>query len=286
VSVKILADSACDLPLDYLEEHNISLVPLTIHIDEKDYEDLITIQPIEVYDAMRSGKIPKTSQVSPHHFKKIFTSLAENHVSCIYIALSTELSGTYQTAMIVGSQVQEEYPDFKLAIIDTKCASLGVGLVIVHAQQLADSGKSIEEIETAIRLYCTHMEHIFTVGNLDYLARGGRISKSSAFVGGLLNIKPILNMEDGKLVPLEKLRGKKKALKRMIDIMEERGENLQNQLVGISHADDKETALEMKELIIERFGTHSFFINTIGAAIGSHTGPGTLSIFFLNDTTV
>lgn len=283
MSIKILADSGCDLSLEFLESKGITLIPLGVHLDEKEYEDLITIHPKEVYDAMRAGKAPKTSQVSPHRFKELFTELAKENITCMYITLSSELSGTYQTAVMMKNEVLEEYPNFKLSIIDSKGASLGIGFVVSKAQELVDAGKAFEEIEAEINFYCSHMEHIFTVEDLEYLARGGRISKASAFVGGLLNIKPLLNMKEGKLVPLEKLRGKKKALKRILDIMEERGKNLEDQIIGISHGDDENSALELKELISERFGVQSFLINTIGSAIGAHAGPGTLAVFFLND---
>lgn len=283
MSVRIITDSACDLPLDYLADRKITMVPLSVHIDDQTYEDLLTINPKEVYDKMRSGKAPKTSQVSPQRFKELFTGFAKNGIPSIYIAFSSELSGTYQTAMMIASSVQEEYPDFKLAVIDSKCASLGQGLVVTFAQDLVELGKSFDEVVTTTRFYCTHMEHIFTVENLEYLARGGRISKTSAFVGGLLNIKPLLHIEDGKLIPLEKIRGRKKVLKRILDIMEERGADLQNQVIGISHGDDEQIALEMKELIKEKFGCESFFINTVGSVIGAHSGPGTLAIFFLNE---
>jgi DegV family protein with EDD domain len=126
------------------------------------------------------------------------------------------------------------------------------------------------------------MEHLFSVDDLDHLAKGGRVSKASAFVGGLLNIKPLLNVEDGKLVPIEKIRGKKKLMRRIIEVMKERGNSLQEQVIGISHADDKETAEEMKKMIIEEFKPQDVYISDIGAAIGSHTGPGTIAIFFLN----
>ena len=126
------------------------------------------------------------------------------------------------------------------------------------------------------------MEHLFTVHDLDYLAKGGRVSKASAFLGGLLNIKPLLNVEDGKLVPLEKHRGKKKLLRRIVELMKERGASLDSQVIGIRHADDEETALEVKELIEKELSVNEFFISSIGSAIGSHTGSGTIAIFFQN----
>ena len=280
--VKILADSACDLPKNFYEEKRVHLFPLKVEINEQEYEDVKTIDPKTVYDAIRSGVVPKTSQASPLLFEEVFTEMAEKNEDGIYIAFSSELSGTYSTAVMILDQVKEKYPNFQLTIVDTKCASLGFGLVVQEAARLASNNAAKEEILEDVLFRSQHMEHIFTVDDLDYLAKGGRVSKASAFLGGLLNIKPILNMEDGKLVPIEKIRGKKKVLRRLIEIMNERGSKLQEQVIGISHADNEETALEVKAMIEEEFHPKEVYISSIGSAIGAHTGAGTISIFFLN----
>lgn len=282
MTVKLFADSASDLPLSFFEENQVDLIPLSVYIDGTEYEDLKTIDPKQVFQEIRAGKMPKTSQPTPDYFHKLFTEQAKSKEAGIYIAFSSALSGTYQTAVMVHEQVKEEYPDLDLTIIDTKCASIGFGLVVKAAAELVKSGTSKEEIIKDIEFRSQHMEHLFTVDDLDYLAKGGRLSKASAFLGGLLNIKPLLHVEDGKLIPIEKHRGKKKLLKRMLDVMEERGVDLENQLVGISHGDDEQSALELKSLIQERFGTKEFYINIIGSVVGSHAGPGTLALFFLN----
>lgn len=282
MTVRLFADSASDLPLQFFQQHNVTLFPLVVQLDGKEYEDLLSIQPNDVFKAMKDGKVASTSQVSPHLFKEEFTKLAKEGQPGIYIAFSSELSGTCQTAMMIKAEVEEEYPELDLTIIDTKCASLGVGLVVKTAVELLEKGASKEEIIEAARTTCQHMEHIFTVDNLEYLARGGRISKASAFVGGLLNIKPLLHVEDGKLIPLEKIRGSKKVIKRIIELVEERGVNLNEQTIAISHADAEDTALELKKQLEEKFGVNSFFMNSIGSAIGAHAGPGTIAVFFLN----
>ncbi|MFH5777309.1 DegV family protein [Heyndrickxia oleronia] len=282
MGVKIFADSASDMPLSFFQENQVKLIPLRVYIDETEYEDLQTINPKQVFKEIRAGKMPKTSQPTPQAFQEVFTELAKSNQSGIYIAFSSALSGTYQTAVMVHEQVKEEYPNLDLTIIDTKCASVGFGLVVKSAAEMAANGASKEEIIEDIHFRSQHMEHLFTVEDLDYLAKGGRLSKASAFLGGLLNIKPLLHVEEGKLIPIEKIRGKKKLLKRILDVMEERGIDLEHQVVGISHGDDEEAALEMKAMIQERFGTKDFYINIIGSAVGSHAGPGTLALFFLN----
>ncbi|MDP4106087.1 MAG: DegV family protein [Bacillota bacterium] len=282
MQVKILADSACDLPLDFYTKQNVTLLPLKVHVNGNEFEDVKTIQPQMVYEAIRNGNIPKTSQPSPVLFEEVFTNMAKNNEDGIYIAFSSALSGTYQTAVMILDQVKENYPNFPLTIVDTKCASLGQGLIVKEAARLAADNAPKEEILKTVLSMVEHMEHLFTVEDLEYLAKGGRVSKASAFLGGLLNIKPLLNVEDGKLVPLEKIRGKKKLLHRIIEVMKERGSQLNEQIIGISHADNEETAIEMRRMIEEDFHPKDVYITKIGSAIGAHTGPGTIAIFFLN----
>lgn len=282
MSLQLFVDSASDLPMEYIRENNLKLLPLRVHIDDQEYEDLVNISSKKVFDAIRNGQHPKTSQASPKQMEELFTELAISKKQGLYIAFSSELSGTYQTAVMVRDQVKEEYPALDLVILDSKCASLGYGLVIQRAVELAKAGKGRDVIMKESEFHSLHMEHLFTVDDLDYLARGGRVTKASAFIGGLLNIKPLLHVEDGKLVPLEKLRGKKKLLKRIVEVMSERGERLDQQMIGISHGDDEPLANEIKQMITAEFGTTAFFTGLIGSTVGAHAGPGTLAIFFLN----
>ncbi len=282
MEMRIFADSACDLPKEFYKTNPVTLIPLRVQIEEAEYLDVETIESKEVFAAIRLGKLPKTSQASPEQFFSLFEELAKSGEEGLYIAFSSELSGTHNTAVMIHDQVKEEYPDFNLTIIDSKCASLGYGLLIKEADRLHKAGEPLERIEEIIRFKAAHMESLVTVEDLDYMARGGRLSKSSAFIGGLLNIKPIIHMEDGKLVPIEKLRGRKKLNKRILELMEERGERLHEQTIAISHGDDEAYALEMKAMIEETFHPKNVEIYMIGSAIGSHTGPGTLAIFFSN----
>ena len=184
--------------------------------------------------------------------------------------------------MMIRNQVKEEYPQLDLTIIDSKAASLGYGLIVMEAVKQLQAGATKNQLIDTIQFHCKHMEHIFTVEDLQFLARGGRLSRASAFLGGLLNIKPLLHVEDGKLIPIEKIRGRKKLLKRMVDLMEERGEALDQQVIGISHGGNIDKANELKNLIQSRLNVKDIYINIIGSAIGSHSGPDTLALFFLN----
>ncbi|GGF15651.1 DegV domain-containing protein YitS [Halobacillus andaensis] len=283
MNVSIISDSACDLSLDYLHKINVECLPLGVTIGDKEYEDGKTITPEKVYSLMKDGEAPKTSQVSPEAFRQTFTNYVEKDQPFLYFALSSELSGTYHTAKMIEQEIKEEHPDAKFEVIDTKAASLGYGLIVMRAAELAQEGKSFEEIQEIGQYYAEHMEHIFTVDDLEYLYRGGRVSKTAAFVGSLLRIKPLLHVEDGKLIPLEKIRGSKKVLKRMVDMMKERGLVLDQQRIAISHGDDIETAQKLADMIKEECGTKDIHIEMIGAVIGAHAGPGTIALFFLND---
>lgn len=280
--MRIFADSACDLPKSYFDANSVTLIPLRVQIDQTEYLDIMTIDSTQVFSEIRQGKQPKTSQASPEQFITLFEELAKSGEEGLYISFSSELSGTHNTAVMIRDQVKEDYPELKLTIIDSKCASLGYGFLIQEAARMNASGESLEKIAETIRFKAKHMEHLFTVEDLDYMARGGRVSKTSAVIGGLLNIKPLLHVENGKLIPIEKLRGRKKVMKRMIELMEERGDQLSEQTIAICHGDDEAFALEVKALIQDSFNPKQIEIQMIGSVIGAHVGPGTLGVFFLN----
>ncbi|REB11192.1 DegV family protein [Sporosarcina sp. BI001-red] len=280
--MKIFVDSGCDLPKSYLDENDVTLLPLTVLLDGKEYQDIVDIDSKEVFQAIRAGKQPKTSQVSPDRVLALWKEFAETGEDGIYIAFSSELSGTYQTSVMMRDQVKEGNPRMNLIVIDTRCASLGCGLVVQEAVRLRDTGEDVRTIERKIRKMAGNMEHLFTVEDLDYLAKGGRVSKASAFFGGLLNIKPLLHVESGRLVPIEKHRGRKKVFRRILELMEERGDHVSEQVIAISHGDDEAGAIELRDLIEEKFHPKEIQIHMIGSVIGSHAGPGTLAVFFLN----
>ena len=284
MTIKIITDSAVDLPKELLHTYDIEVIPLRVYDEqENEFLDGVTLDPIDLLRNMREGKVYRTSLPSLEKIQEVFTTYAKQDITCIYLAFSSELSGTYQSSVLVKEEVKESYPNSSIEIIDTKCVSTGLGLVVVEAAKMAQDGATKEEILNRIAFITEHMEHIFTVADLQYLVRGGRLSKVAGFIGGLLNIKPILNVEDGKLIPMEKIRGRKKVFQRIVEIMETRGTDLKNQTIGISHGDDLESVDILKEMITEKFGCKVFVVNSIGAAIGAHAGPGTLAIFFLNE---
>ncbi|MFD3449781.1 DegV family protein [Microbacteriaceae bacterium 4G12] len=283
MTVKIITDSGADLSKELLNQYNIEIIPIRVYDNDTEYLDGVTLDPADLFQGMREGKEYKTSLPSLDTIYDTFETYAKENIPCIYLAFSSGLSGTYQSSLLVKEQVKEQYPEFDIEIVDTKCASVGQGLVVLKAAEMAENNAEKEKILHHVRFWAEHMEHIFTVDDLQYLVRGGRVSRIAGFIGGLLNIKPILHVESGKLMPIEKIRGRKKVLRRMVEIMGERGQDISKQTIGISHGDDQESADALKEMIIETFGCKVFVVNTIGAAIGAHAGPGTLAVFFLNE---
>src|SRR5699024_9242631 len=266
------------------EEYNIDLMPLVVIDGDLEYLDNVTLKPETLYENMEDGKIYKTAQVPIQIFEDKFEEIAKNGESTIYIAFSSGLSATYQTSVLVKNSMKERYPDFDLTIVDTKSASLGLGLIVYKAAQAAKEGKTKEEILNMIDFYIENIEHIFTVDDLEYLFKGGRVSRSQALVGGLLNIKPILDFTDeGKIRPVEKIRVKSKVFKRIMELMDERSKeaDLSTQTIGISHGNNLEDALKLKEKIQEKYGCKDFIISYVGSSIGAHVGPGTIALFFL-----
>lgn len=285
MALKILTDSGCDLPEDIIKEYDICVFPIMVIDNDKEYLDNVTIKPKTLYDNMKEGKHYRTSQIPPNAFKEKFEEIAKNKESVIYIAFSSGLSATYQSSVLTRDTLKEKYPDLDITIVDSKSASLGFGLIVYEAAKMAKEGKSKEEILHMLDFYIENMDHVFTVDNLEYLFRGGRVTRTQAFVGGLLNIKPILDVtEEGKLRPLEKIRGKGKVFKRMLELIDERtkGVDLSTEVVGISHGDDLDNAIKLKNMIEEKYGPKEFVINNIGCAIGAHVGPGTIALFFMD----
>lgn len=283
MAIHIATDSASDLPKELLEKYDIDIVPFVVILDGKEYYDRETIGPDELYSAMRDGKAPKTSQVPYERMKEMFEKYAKQGETLIYIGFSSELSGTYQVAVQVKNELLEKYPEFDVVTIDSRGASIGEGFMALDAARMAKEGKSKEEILERIQFNIDHMEYLFTVDDLEYLQRGGRIGRTSAFVGGLLNIKPLLELKDGKLIPSEKIRGTKKVYRRMIELLKERGNHLKEQTIGLPHADSPESAEKLKTMIREETGAEDFIEIPIGPVIGSHAGPGTFAVVFRSD---
>lgn len=284
MALKIITDSASDIPKWVIDEFDLHVIPTPVVIDEKDYFDGKTIFPKEFYQTLRSGTDVKTYHINSQMFYDNFLAYAQNQDEVIYLCFSTGIAGTFNAANLAKTEILEEYPEFELTILDTKCASLGFGLATYYALLMQRNGASKQEIVEAIEWHCEHMEHIFTVNTLEYLLKGGRLSKTSALAGSLLDIKPIIQVTDaGALESIEKVRGRQKSLKRLIEIVGERGKDLENQMIGIVHGDDSETMEHMKTQLRNNYGSSNFMDTYVGCAIGAHTGPGIIGIIFLDE---
>lgn len=284
MALRIITDSASDVPRWLVEKYNLHVIPTPVVINEKDYFDGETIMPEEFYDILRSGTEVKTYHINSYMFRTNFEPYAKNGDEVIYICFSTGIAGTFNAANLAKTELLEEYPGFDLTIIDSKCASLGFGLAVEKALMMVQQNLPKKTIVEAIQFYCNNMEHIFTVETLEYLYKGGRLSRTSAIAGGLLDIKPIIEINDnGALVAIEKVRGRVKSLKRLVEIVGERGVDLADQTIGLVHGDDRQTLEAVKEMLTEKYGCKHFLESFVGCAIGAHTGPGIIGIIFLSD---
>lgn len=281
----IITDTSNDLPQEMIPEYPIKVLPMPVTLKDAPEADISDLTVSEFYDKMRhEGILPTTSQVTMVNFMKCFEECLQEDISPLVLGLSSKLTGSYQAALVAKESLKDKWgaKADDIVVLDTKSASLGLGLTVLQAAKMAKEGRPLEEIAEDAEHRSRHMEHIFTVDSLDHLKRGGRISAAQAFVGGLLQIKPLLHFEGGAILPLEKVRGQKHIVKRMVEIMGERGRNLSGQLVGISHGDNEALALELAEAVKAEFGVKEIIMSWIGPVIGAHSGPGTVALFFQN----
>lgn len=284
---KIITNTTADLPMDYIRENNLGLMVFNYTIKEETYSRGHELDWKEFYRLMREGNMPTTSQVNPEECKAYFEEYLEGGSQLLYICFSSGLSGTYGNACLAADMVMEEHPGCRIMVVDSKCASMGEGLLVHKALEQQRAGKTMEETAAWLEDNIPHLVHIFTVDDLNHLYRGGRVSRTAAFVGTLAGIKPILHVDgEGHLIPIRKVRGRKKSLHALVDYMEERMGNYRenNDIIFISHGDALEDAQAVRDEIRERFHIDSFLVNHIGPTIGAHSGPGTIALFFMGES--
>ena len=280
---KIITDSGTDLPVGYYEENHVACMNLSYIVDGETYGQGKELPWKEFYEMMRQGKMPTTSQINPEDARIHFEKALETDKEILCLVFSSGLSGTYNNICIAAGELMEEHPDCKIVVIDTLCASMGQGLMVHKAVELRDAGKTIDETAAWVNAQVPNLVHMVTVDDLFHLHRGGRVSKASAVAGTLIGIKPVIHVDDeGHLIVIDKVRGRKKSLMKLVDAMEEKtkGYPEENDIIFITHGDDFEAAEFVKDMIKERFGFTNFLINNIGPVIGSHAGPGTIALFF------
>ena len=284
----IATDNMCDLPDDYCEAHSLHRLFLSYTMDGVTYDGDNRQDEKEFYAMVRKGSLPVSSQVTPEIAKENFLSWIEE-TKCrniLFIAFSSGLSGTCGSTVTAAAEVMEEHPDVHIEVVDSLCASLGQGLLVHKALMMQEKGASMEEVRQWVEDNKLHLVHNFTVDDLFHLHRGGRVSKATAIVGSLINIKPMLHVDDaGHLINIGKVRGRRKSITGLADAMEKQmgSRRRENDIVFISHGDCMEDAELLAGMIRERFGIQDILINYVGPTIGTHSGPGTLALFYLGD---
>lgn len=282
----ITTDTTSDLPTEYVKEHNLRVVPLYYSFDDVVYGEQNQLEPKDFYNKMRNGSMPTTMAVNPDSARDVFTGLLNQGYDILHIAFSSTLSGSCSVTATVARDLCEEIPGANIIVVDSLSASMGEGLLVHKAVKLKEEGKSMKDIADWLENNKLNLCHIFTVDDLHHLHRGGRVSKTTAIIGTLINVKPVLHVDnEGRLVPLNNVRGRKKALNALVDHMEKRlvGFEDQNDTVFISHGDSLEDAEYVASLVKDRFGIEDILIDFVSPTIGSHSGPGTIALFFMGN---
>lgn len=280
----IVSDSTVDLPKEYLQSKQVPIISLSYIMDGVTYEEMDGLSHKEFFEKLRAGSLPTTSQINPEQAREALEPFAKEGKDILYIGFSSGLSGSYNSVRMAAEDLKEEYPDINIIAIDSLCACMGEGLLLYKALELKEHGMSMEEIAKWVEANKLHICHNVTVDDLNHLHRGGRITKTTAVVGSMIKIKPIIHMSDeGKLVVIGKERGRKKSLVSIVDRMEKQMQGYDNDIVMITHGDCIEDAEFVKKQVEERFGIHNVMINGIGSVIGSHTGAGVVAVFFMGD---
>ncbi len=281
----IYTDSSADFDKKMIEELGVKVLSLSFTIDGQTRQD----DPFnpkyslkEFYDEMRADHLPSTSQLNVTEFLVAFNDDLAAGKDILYLGFSSGLSGTVNSGAIAAAELQETHPGSKIVVVDTLCASLGQGLLVYLAVQQKKAGKSLDEVAEWTEANKLNLVHWFTVEDLKYLKNGGRVSSAAAFFGTMLNIKPVLHVDnEGHLIPMEKVRGRKQSLDALADRMQATAIKPEDQYVFISHADSLEDAKYLRDEIKKRMHVKEFYLNNIGPVIGSHSGPGTMALFFV-----
>ena len=285
---EIVTDSSSNLVEEMIDDFGLHVLPLTFMVDGEEYQSYLKGQHTDLkqfYTMMREGKVITTSLPNLAESEALMRGLLEQGRDILYLGFSSGLSGTFEATELLMRDLAAEFPERTLLAVDTLAASGGEGLLVWHAVQRARTGAPIGEVRDWVEENKLHLAHWFTVDDLMFLFRGGRVSKTAAWAGTMLNIKPVMHVDDeGHLIPLEKVRGRKKSLNALVDHMEKSAvQPIDQQMVFITHGDCLEEAEYVAEQVKERFGVKEVVINYVDPVIGAHSGPGTMALFFLAD---
>lgn len=280
----ITVNSTVDVPKEWLEERHVPVIPLKYTIDGETYTDMEGLSAKEFFDKLREGKMSTTSQVNPEEAAAELEPYIKEGKDILHLGFSSGLSGTLNSMKIAGEMLEEKYPEAKVIVIDTLCACLGEALLLYKALQQKEKGMNIDELAQWVEENKLHVCHNVTVDDLNHLHRGGRVSKTTAVLGTLVQIKPIIHMDDnGKLQVIGKERGRKKSLNKIVDMAVEQSKGWDNDIIMITHGDCIDDAEYVAKLVREKMGIDNILINNIGTVIGSHTGPGVVAVFCMGN---
>ena len=284
---RIITDSSCDMTQEMADALELEIVPLYVHYRGKEYPNYLdgrALDTAEFYQGLRSGEMTSTAAVNPAQWKEVARPVLDAGQDVLILAFSSGLSTTFNAAFMAAQELLEEYPQRKIYVVDTLCASLGQGLLCYHVAKRRLEGATIEEARDYAEANKLHLCHWFTVDDLMFLKRGGRISGATAVMGSLLQIKPVMHVDnDGHLVPVSKARGRKASIQAMAAKVGETAFDPAKQTMFISHGDCLQDAEYLAELLKQQYHVPEVAINYVGPVIGSHSGPGTLALFFLGD---
>jgi DegV family protein with EDD domain len=280
----IITDSNCDLPVEYISQNNIHVIPFTFHLNGNTYTDDFgkSLSYKEFYNEIRNGSMPTTAQITAYTYENEFRKFSSEGQSVIYIGFSSALSGSFNSSVMAKKAIIEEEPEADITVIDSRSASVGQGLLVYYACEMLKQGKSKKEIVNWIESNKLKVNHWFTIDSLEHLKRGGRISAASATIGGLLEVKPVLNvLNEGSLNIVKKVRGRKKSIRTLFEEYKARVINPEEQMIYINHGDCLEDAEYLKSLILSETTPKDIVINSLGPIIGTHTGPGMVLVVFM-----
>ena len=281
----IVTESTSDLPQDLVDELDIKVIPMTFGFENESYLNYPDNRELDIhifYDRVKKGERSITALVNSKTFEEYFEPIIKSGNDILYIGFSSALSGTYSASLIAAEELKQKYPDSKIICIDTLAASMGEGLLVYYAAKLKQEGRNIDEVSQWVIDNRLSLCQWFTVDDLNHLKRGGRISAMTATVGSALNVKPILHVDnEGRLIPVHNVRGRKKSINSLLEHMEKLCVNPQGQTIFISHADCLEDTEYLADLIKEKFPVKEVVLNFIGPVIGSHTGQGAIALFFI-----
>jgi DegV family protein with EDD domain len=284
LNYQIITDSCCDLPVEMLEQLKLKTIPLSLLFRGKAQPDSVSGDIKAFYDALREGESAATSAANPEAWSGAMEPILQEGKDVLVIAFSSGLSTTYQSAVIAANELMEKYPDRTIKVVDSLCASLGQGLLVWYACKKRDEGMDLEALTAWLEDHKLNLCHWFTVDDLMYLKRGGRVSAATALVGTMLQIKPVLHVDnEGHLINVSKARGRKASIQALAEKVVKTGLPGENDTIFICHGDCEEDAKLLAEMLKEKYGTKKVFYYYIGAVIGAHTGPGVMAVFYLGN---